>query len=66
MQDRGIESDDFTMITMLFRIETGDEVDNEDFSLYVKKSLELIRNLSRMVLFTPSPPDRISRAGNNE
>jgi hypothetical protein len=54
IHESGIESDDFAIVTMLSRIETGDEVDNEDFSLFVKKSHELIRNLNRMVLFTSS------------
>jgi hypothetical protein len=54
IHESGIESDDFAIVTMLSRIENGDEVDNEDFSLFVKKSHELIRNLNRMVLFTSS------------
>ena len=44
-----IDIDDFAVITMLTRIETGEDVDNEEFTLFVKKCQELIRNLHRLV-----------------
>ena len=43
------ENDDFALISMRNKIETGDEVDNEEFSVFVKKSVELIRNLKRLL-----------------
>ena len=34
---------------MLNKIQTGDEVDNEEFSVFVKMSLDLILKLQRML-----------------
>lgn len=45
------ENDDFAVISMRNKIETGDEVDNEEFSVFIKKSIEVIRNLK--VLLKP-------------
>ena len=44
-----IDIDDFAIITMRTRIETGEDVDNEEFKLFVKKCQDLIRNLRQLV-----------------
>jgi hypothetical protein len=42
------ENDDFAVISLRYKIETGDEVDSEDFSLFLNKSIEVIRNLKTL------------------
>jgi len=49
IQQTDIESDDFAVHYMRTRIENGDDVDNEEFSFFVKKSFELIRNLKLLL-----------------
>ena len=49
LPETAIDIDDFAVITMLTRIETGEDVDNEEFTLFVKKCQELIRNLRQLV-----------------
>lgn len=49
IQDTIFDIDDFATITMLIRIETGEVVDNEEFTIFLKKCQDLIRNLHRLV-----------------
>ncbi len=48
-QDIVIESDDFAVKTILTRLETGEDVDNEEFSAFVKKCQDMIWSLRNML-----------------
>ena len=47
--ETGFDSDDFAMTIMLNRLETGEDVDNEEFSVFVRKCQDLIRNLNNLL-----------------
>ena len=47
--DRALDYDDFAVSTMLTRLQTGEDVDNEEFSAFVKKCQDLIRNLQMLL-----------------
>jgi len=49
-EEAAIDNDDFVISTMLSRLETGEDIDNEEFSVFVKRCLELIQNLQKLVL----------------
>ncbi len=42
------DSDDFTTISLIARVETGERVDNDEFSIFLDKSKELIAVLQKM------------------
>ncbi len=48
-QDIVIESDDFAVKTILTRLETGEDVDNEEFSAFVKNCQDMIWSLRNML-----------------
>ena len=49
LPETAFDIDDFATINLLTRIETGEDVDNEEFTVFVKKCQDLIRNLRQLV-----------------
>ena len=48
-QETAFDIDDFATIMLLNRIETGEHIDNEEFTQFVKKLQDLVSNLRRLV-----------------
>jgi len=48
-QETAFDMDDFATIMLLNRIETGEHIDNEEFTQFVKKLQDLVSNLRRLV-----------------
>lgn len=49
LQETAFEIDDFATIMLRIRIETGEDIDNEEFTQFVKKLQDLVSNLRRLV-----------------